>query len=68
MSLGFASMAGAAIVMLLRAEWWEAVLLLSAGSAVALILMHFLKSAVLPIALAMMAFGWLWFLVVAGRF
>lgn len=67
MSLGFASMAGAAIFILLRADLWVALLLLAAGVAGGMLLMHLLKSVVLQIALAMMAFGWLWFVVVAGQ-
>lgn len=60
-SAGFASMAGATILLILRADWWLAAALLVLGIAVGMLLMHILKSTAQPVAVALIGFGWLWF-------
>ncbi|HEX7072319.1 MAG TPA: hypothetical protein VF190_16010 [Rhodothermales bacterium] len=62
-SIGFASMAGAAIMIVLRAEWWEIAVVLGTAVVIGLALIHVLKSTVQPVAVALLGFGWLWFLL-----
>lgn len=66
-SAGFASMAGAAIFIILRADWWLAAVLVIVGIAAGMLLIHLLKSTVQQLAFVLIAFGWLWFALVGVR-
>lgn len=66
-SLGFASMAGAAVFLVLRAEWWQTLVLLVVGIAIAVMLMRMLKSTVQSVAVALIVFSWLWFVLTEVR-
>ena len=66
-SVGFASMAGSVILIVMRAEWWEIALILALGVGASFLLVFVLKSTVQTIALALIAFGWLWFVLVDVR-
>ena len=56
-------MAGATILLVLRADWWLVAALLAVGIAAGMMLIRILKSTVQPLALALIVFGWLWFLL-----
>lgn len=66
-SAGFASMAGAAIFIVARADWWLVAVLIAVGVAVGMTMVHVMKSTVQPVALALIAFGWLWFVLLELR-
>lgn len=66
-SIGFASMAAACILIVLRADWWLVIILLGIGALVGMALMTVLKSTVQALAVALLGFGWLWFVLIEAR-
>jgi hypothetical protein len=65
MTIGLASMIGATILILTSSgSWWVAALAITGGIVGAIVLLHVLKSSVQSLAFVLIAFAWLWFVLV----
>jgi hypothetical protein len=64
MTIGMASMLGGAILLFATMVWWTALIASVLALALGMAVMHILKSSIQTVGFGVMAFAWLWYLLV----